>query len=681
MELELRRPQNASITQRQNKAQAVSIPLGTAQWHSFPKGVNPTFNVGDIFVGRTLDGHPIGIKDQGHISVLAKTRFGKGAGIVVPNLIMWPGSVVVIDIKGENAILTARRRGFGSRYAKGLGQRVYLIDPFLEARNDTYGDDLSDLRASFNPLDMLGVNRPESVDDAARIAGSVIDPDVSVSDPFWNESARTLIQFIALHVCSSNEFAPEDRNLLTVRDLILEGYAELRSLLEDNLDPGSLPTAYALLFRAMTKNQAFNREVSKAGAKFARMHDNSPRMLESVAQVACSSLDWLASEAMQASVARSSFSLSELKTDPRGVSLYLCLPQRFMDTHYRFFRMMIALLIAEMERIRHQPRSGHPMLMVLDEFAGLKRMHMIEHAAAQIAGSGVKMMFVVQTLGQLKKTYKENFEFALANSSTQIFFGNSGETAEFVSKLTGDVETVRQTRSQSASHGTSNSNAFGETMGHSVNHNTGQNAGWSVSSQGTSFSGSASSGRSHGSSFSRSTTNTYGKNASETSGANETLHKRPLLSPDEVNRYFSNNEDPMALVLLSGQNPMAVRRVSYFAEAMFAGKFDPHPDHPLPPSKRQLEARDAEIKRQLQAERRRAQEQKAAAIRKKNEEIRRRNDRYFAERRQKREWELQAVQERIDAARRKRQEELRNTVIAYGWVFAFFLVIFMVRAV
>jgi len=41
-----------------------------------------------------------------------------------------------------------------------------------------------------------------------------------------------------------------------------------------------------------------------------------------------------------------------------------------------------------------------PALMVLDEFAGLKRMEVIEHAVAQIAGYGVKMFFVLQSLEQ-----------------------------------------------------------------------------------------------------------------------------------------------------------------------------------------------------------------------------------------------------------------------------------------
>jgi type IV secretion system protein VirD4 len=34
--------------------------------------------------------------------VSAPTRSGKGVGVVIPNLLNWPDSVVVLDIKGEN---------------------------------------------------------------------------------------------------------------------------------------------------------------------------------------------------------------------------------------------------------------------------------------------------------------------------------------------------------------------------------------------------------------------------------------------------------------------------------------------------------------------------------------------------------------------------------------------------
>ncbi len=55
----------------------------------------------------------------------APTRSGKGVGVVIPNLLNWPDSVVVLDIKGENYDVTA---GYRARH----GQAVYAFSPFDE---------------------------------------------------------------------------------------------------------------------------------------------------------------------------------------------------------------------------------------------------------------------------------------------------------------------------------------------------------------------------------------------------------------------------------------------------------------------------------------------------------------------------------------------------------------------
>ena len=44
---------------------------------------------------------------QQSVLLSAPTRSGKGVGIVVPNLLNWPDSVCVVDIKGENFDITA----------------------------------------------------------------------------------------------------------------------------------------------------------------------------------------------------------------------------------------------------------------------------------------------------------------------------------------------------------------------------------------------------------------------------------------------------------------------------------------------------------------------------------------------------------------------------------------------
>ena len=52
-----------------------------------------------------------------HSLIAAPTGSGKGVGVVIPTLLTWRGSVICLDVKGENFAKTARRRA-------ALGDRV-----------------------------------------------------------------------------------------------------------------------------------------------------------------------------------------------------------------------------------------------------------------------------------------------------------------------------------------------------------------------------------------------------------------------------------------------------------------------------------------------------------------------------------------------------------------------------
>jgi hypothetical protein len=81
-----------------------------------------------------------------HVMVEAPTRSGKGVGIVIPNLLTWAGSVVVLDVKRENYDASA---GFRAHY----GQAVYLFNP----------TDREGRTARYNPLAYIDRRDPDDV--------------------------------------------------------------------------------------------------------------------------------------------------------------------------------------------------------------------------------------------------------------------------------------------------------------------------------------------------------------------------------------------------------------------------------------------------------------------------------------------------------------------------------------
>ncbi len=619
--------------------------IATAEWAD-PALVEEKYlyRDGEVWLGRSASDHlvPLGFCDDRHVCLVSGSRGGKGTSSIVNNLILWPGSVFVVDPKGENATITASRRGKGSVHCTGMGQAVQVLDPFKTAQVD------DSLRGRFNPLDALAADKDETIDEAGRVADAIVVVH-ETNDPFWDESARSMVKGLLLHVLTAPEYEGR-RNLITVRNLILRGDWEAVDALKAAGET-DIPPAHGLLWTGLVNNPAFGGLVAGIGDSFTNMLLNSPKQYESVLQVANRNTEFIDSPGMQHCLEASDFQLSDLKTRPGGLSVYLCLPQMYMSTHYRWLRMMIGLTVTGMEKVSGRPATGHPVLMVLDEFAGLQRMEVIENAVAQIAGYGVKLFFVLQSLEQLKAVYKDNWETFLANSGLKVFFNlEDNFSRDYVSKLIGETEVMREvasesetkgvsestshstTKSQSETHGTSSSAGTSESDGTNSSASTGKSWGLNSSessSRNTSFvqgmifkhfdkriglGGSQSQGKSKGwteslakgisHTISSSRTDgtsdsvttgasetegtTHGTSRSQTEGTSETIQKRALITSDEIGQVFARIDDKtqevypgLALVVISGARPLALKRVNYYEDYQFIGLFDPAPDFPF----------------------------------------------------------------------------------------------------
>ena len=139
---------------------------------------------------------------------------GKGIGAVIPNLLSYPGSVLVLDIKGENHAVTSRYRSVA------LGQSVYRLDPFNVMGEGSH---------SINWLDFLNHRCPSVVSRASALADLLVVHE-SAGSPHWNEAAQDLIKGLILYVCT---LPPQDRNISTLRRILTTSEHELLSILKD----------------------------------------------------------------------------------------------------------------------------------------------------------------------------------------------------------------------------------------------------------------------------------------------------------------------------------------------------------------------------------------------------------------------------------------------------------------
>jgi len=333
---------------------------------------------------------------------VAGSRAGKGVSAIIPNLIEYPGSVLVIDPKGENARVTALRRGAGSKECPGLGQKVCVLDPFGVSGFTT---------SSFNPLSMIDPASDTAVDDAALIAEALVIQEEGPGRHF-SSAARNFLRGLILEVCTDP--SPERRNLVRVRQLL-------------TLDA----KGFELVLGAMQANSACNGVIRRAANSMAA---KAPNEKSGVISTAIEQTDFLDSPSLARSLAQSDFSLTDLKRAP--TSVYLCLPAGRMTTHSRWLRIIINLAVEAMEREPAKPR--HPVLFIMDEFAVLDHLSSIEKAAGQIAGFGVKLWPIIQDLSQLKSIYKDRWESFMGNAGLLQFFGNNDlTTLEYISKRLG----------------------------------------------------------------------------------------------------------------------------------------------------------------------------------------------------------------------------------------------------
>jgi type IV secretory pathway TraG/TraD family ATPase VirD4 len=367
------------------------------------------YKPGDILLGSSLYDPQwlVGHNDDRGLLTIASSRSGKGRSAIIPNLIMWPGSALVIDPKGTNAAVTSARRGKGGyRIAAPLGQEVHVVDPFALVRRDG--------GSRFNPLASIKLDSPRVVEDIALIADALV---VSGGDDesHWNEAARTILRGVIAHLLT----AGEGRTLVDLRAALNQDAAGLDALFGDMMENqgagGLARTAAALIDKAGPNER---------GSFFTTVMRN---------------LAWLDSLAMQKSLAASDFDLHALKT--RQMTVYIVLPPDLLEEHKRFMRLFVNLAIRAMSQ---GGKSRHPVLFVLDEFYSLGKLSIIESASGLLAGYGMKLWPIVQNIGQLQHLYPKNWETFFANAGVvQAFSINDLATAQYlVQRLGSRAENV-----------------------------------------------------------------------------------------------------------------------------------------------------------------------------------------------------------------------------------------------
>ena len=141
------------------------------------------------------------------------------------------------------------------------------------------------------------------------------------------------------------------------------------------------------------------------------------------------------------------FDLMQLKRKPTTV--YLILPGRYMDAYARFLRLMITSAI---DQLTTDP-GGHPVLMILDEFARLEQLPAVSNAFGFAAGYNLQLWPFRRIPPQLQELYGRRWMSILANSGLIQFFTPSDvDTAEYLQRRGGTTTGESRSRTYAGRH-------------------------------------------------------------------------------------------------------------------------------------------------------------------------------------------------------------------------------------
>ncbi|MCU0340475.1 MAG: type IV secretory system conjugative DNA transfer family protein [Spirosomaceae bacterium] len=332
-----------------------------------------------------------------HQITIAPTGSGKGRGVIIPNLLSYPGPVVVIDPKGENYRVTARAR-------RQMGQRVVCLDPF---------GCVTSTPDRLNPFDLLDLPNADLESESQTMAEMITGGHTSLKEPFWDLSAKGIVSGVIAYFAACE--GKDNRHLNSVRELFCS----------DDM-------AYNLAVKMDQIGKKMPRMAYEEMCAFLSMPERETR--PSVLATANSYLKPFMSERVGSALHQSTFALEDVVAG-KPMTIYVVIPPDKLKSHAGLLRLWIGTLIsALLSRTEIPPQKT---LFILDEAAQLGSFGLLETILTLCRGYGVACWSFWQDLTQLKRHYS-NWQTLLNNCHTWQFFGvRKFQTAKDLHEITG----------------------------------------------------------------------------------------------------------------------------------------------------------------------------------------------------------------------------------------------------
>lgn len=364
----------------------MGVAGGGASWFSSADAVGSIYQLEPgrgLFLGQLDDGGFLHYDGEGSLFTIAPPGSGKTQCQVMPNLVMYDGPAIVLDVKGECFEQTA-----------GVRSRDY--GPVLRFAPDDWENS-----CHYNPLDFVRDAPRYLATDARKLADMLIVPQAA-SDPYWEQRGRdvlaAIIGFVALN------FDPKERNMKSVMDLLSPSPAMLEEVLKAMRE-----TNIPFLERAANQIESM-----------------SEKQLSSIFDSARSQLSvWDLGE-LDPITDRSDWHPRDFKSGGRPLTLYLCVGPADIERFASVLRVIIGQHLDYFMDVLPD-NVDTPIVFFLDEAPQLGSFEPLPKASSLGRQYGLRLWLFAQNRNQIEAAYK-SADTILGNAVVQCWM-NPDETA------------------------------------------------------------------------------------------------------------------------------------------------------------------------------------------------------------------------------------------------------------
>jgi type IV secretion system protein VirD4 len=386
----------------------------------------PTDN--SILVGK-FKGELVRLSGQQFVILAAPTRSGKGVGVVIPNLLEYQESAVVLDIKQENYELT-------SGWRASQGQEIYLFNPFAEDRRTH----------RWNPLSYVSRDPAFRVSDLMSIA-AMLYPDGADDQKFWISQARNA--FMAFTLFLFEKWQEEEKQGVPSQ---LRNRPTLGAVYRLSSGDGSdLKQFYQLLaqqpFLGGNARSAFANLLSQTNETFASILGTFKEPLNA----------WI-NPVLDAATSADDFLLTDVRQ--KKMTIYIGIqPNKLAES-----RLIVNLFFSQLinqntrELPQNNPALKQQCLLLMDEFTSIGKVEIIASAVAYMAGYNMRLLPIIQSMAQLDAIYgKDVSRTMITNHALQIVFApreqqDANDYSDMLGYTTVRKENITRGRETSRSH-------------------------------------------------------------------------------------------------------------------------------------------------------------------------------------------------------------------------------------